>query len=242
MMADRCQAGIIFAVPVESDAFERLASDRSEILTEGLAFREGSVGGRRVAWCVAGVGGPRAERAARLLVAGHRPEVLISAGFAGGLTPALPRGGLVCPAAVRGPASAEGGLRLAGSDDAGPLLVTVDRIVRTPAEKRSLAAATGAALVDMETLAVARLAEAAGLPCHGLRVISDAADDELPPDVARLVEPQSALRRAGTLLGMVGRRPRAAVDLWQLWERAVVDGKTLAGGLVDLLAELAAEA
>jgi hypothetical protein len=94
----------------------------------------------------------------------------------------------------------------------------------------------------METLAVARLAEAAGLPCHGLRVISDAADDELPPDVARLVEPQSALRRAGTLLGMVGRRPRAAVDLWQLWERAVVDGKTLAGGLVDLLAELAAEA
>ena len=242
MRDDRCLAGILFAVPVEADAFERRASGRSEILTEGLAFREGSLGGRRVAWCVGGVGGPRAERAARLLVAGHRPQTLISAGFAGGLTPALPRGALVRPAAVRGPAPAEDSLPLVGGDQRGLMLVSVGRIVRTAAEKRALAAATEAALVDMETLAVARVADSERLPCRGLRVISDAADDELPPDLGRLIQPQSAVRRVGAILGMLGRRPRSAVDLWQLWERAVVDGTTLADGLVDLLAELAAEA
>ena len=41
---------------------------------------------------------------------------------------------------------------------------------------------------------------------------------------------------------MLGRRPRSAVDLWQLWERAVVDGTTLADGLVSILAELAGDA
>ena len=63
MTSDRCAAGIVFAVPVEADAFERRAGEQVETRAAGLVFREGNVAGRRVAWCVAGVGRERAARA-----------------------------------------------------------------------------------------------------------------------------------------------------------------------------------
>lgn len=231
--------GIVFAVPIEADAFARAAADVVETEAAGITVHEGRVAGSHVAWCVAGVGRKAARRAARLVIDGHRPRLLVSAGFAGGLDPAVPRGAVVEPAIVRGEATAIDPLQLASAGKGGCTIVTVDRIVRTPAEKAVLAAATGAALVDMETLAVAEVALEAGLSCRAIRVISDAAGDELPSDITRLARPQSGLRRAGTALGMIGRRPGAVLDLWRLWERAVVDGRGLAEALIRLCGSLA---
>ena len=245
-----CAAGILFAVPIEADPFERLATDRVETLAGGLAFHEGLVAGHRVAWCVAGVGGEAAARAARLMIDGHHPAVLVSAGFAGGLDASLVRGAAVRPGRS---VSHDGSdpiplVTRPGSDSTGgypslgdpPTIVTADRIVRTVAEKRALLAASGGRLVDMETHAVARVARAAGLPCGCVRVISDDASQELPCEVADLARPQSAMRRFGAAIGAVGRRPRAALDLWRLYEHAVVDGKTLAAALEAFCRELTA--
>lgn len=240
MTNEPLMAGIVFALPVEADAWERRVAGRIEIRAAGLALHEGLVAGRRIAWCVGGVGRERAARAARLLVDGHRPRLLVSAGFAGGLGSELGRGLVVEPAAVRGEDAAAEPLPLARPAPEGPTIVTVDRIVHGTADKAALGAATGAALVDMETLAVAEVARLAGLPCRAVRVISDAARDPLPPDVTRLVAPQSSFRRLGSLIGMVGRRPRAALDLWQLWERAVVDGRGLADAIEALVGSLPA--
>jgi adenosylhomocysteine nucleosidase len=242
MITHHCTAGIVFAVPIEAEAFSRAVTDAVALEAAGLTFHEGRIGGGRVAWCVAGVGREAARLAARLIVDGHRPRLLVSAGFAGGLDPGLARGAVVEPALVRGELPTSEPLPLVAPGQAGGAIVTVDRIVRTPTEKAALAAATGAAVVDMETLAVAEVARDAGLPCRAIRVISDAAGDELPPDVTRLITPQSAMRRAGAVIGMLGRRPRAALDLWQLWERAVVDGRTLSAALVNRCGSLAAVA
>jgi len=233
-----CAAGIVFAVPIEADAFARGAREVVEIEGAGIRYHEGIVAGRRVAWCVGGVGRAAATQATRQLVAGHRPAALVSAGFAGGLEPGLKRGAIVRPTGVRGAGDDAPTLALAAPGPDRTLAVTVDRIVRTPADKAALAAATGAALVDMETLAVAEVARGLGLPCHAVRVVSDAVGDELPADVVRLATPQSTLRRLGSVVGMLGRRPRAALDLWQLWEHAVVDGRSLADALAALVASL----
>lgn len=232
----RVDVGIVFAMAIEADAFERLVADRVELRAAGLVFHEGTSGGRRVAWCVGGVGADAAARATRLLVAGHRPRLLVSAGFAGGLDPALARGALVRPTRVIDEAGTAA-LPLQ-TDDGAPTvnpvtICTVRRIVRSSAEKRALAAATDAMLVDMETHAVAGVAAAVGLPCAGVRVVSDEATRALPMEVAALAAPQSAWRRFGRALGSIARRPGAAVDLWQLWEHGVVDGRTLAVGLAE---------
>ncbi|MCE9630115.1 MAG: hypothetical protein K8S94_05260 [Planctomycetia bacterium] len=235
-----CDAGVVFAVPIEADAFERLVTDRVEIRAATGRFHQGTVTGRRVAWCVAGVGADAAAAATRLLVDGHRPRLLISAGFAGGLDPALPRGSVVRPGASltemdRPPIPlAQIGI-VAESRTAAVSIVTVSNVAATAAAKRLLATRFGAQLVDMETYAVASVARSAGIDCASVRVVSDDASQELPREVATLAAPQSSLRRLGAAVGAIGRRPRAAVDLWRLWEHAVVDGKTLAAALVELV-------
>jgi hypothetical protein len=117
-------------------------------------------------------------------------------------------------------------------------IVTVSRVLASVEAKRRLAATSGAQLVDMETHAVATVARAAGLACGSVRVVSDDATQDLPREVAALAAPQSPMRRLGTALAAVGRRPRAAIDLWRLYEHAVVDGGTLAAALVQLIESL----
>jgi len=239
-------------MPVEADAFAELATETVELTAAGLTFYEGVVAGRRVAWCVAGAGGDAAGRATRLLIDGHRPWLILSPGFAGGLDPALARGTVVYPrravSRAGGPkidlAAAGQGTAMVdaiGATSSGDLtIVSVDTVVTTAAAKRDLAAATGASLVDMETYAVATAAMSAGLPCASIRVVSDDASQDLPKEIASLVQPQSGMRRLGAALGAIGRRPRAALDMWQLWEHAVVDGRTLAGTISRFLAVLSA--
>jgi len=235
-----CAAGVVFALGVEADALLGLARDVATFEAAGRTIHEGVLAGRRVAWCVGGAGAAAAARATRLLAAGHGPRFLVTAGFAGGLDPALARGGLVHP---RGVVDRDGGdeIRFATVPDGtaaatGPTIVSVDDVVATAAAKRRLAAATGAGLVDMETRAVALAAREAGVPCLAIRVVSDDAAADLPREVAALVRPQSGLRRLGLALGAIGRRPGAARDLWRLWEHAVVDGRTLAEGIERLVA------
>lgn len=241
---DPAAIALVFAVAIEADAFERGVTDRVETRGAGVTVHEGTVSGVRVAWCVGGVGAAAATRAARMLVAGHRPRLLASAGFAGGLDPALARGAVVRPVvSIADGAPHPLPLVVPGSSAtppaSGPTIVTVAEIVAAPDAKRALAARSGAHLVDMETSAVAAVAAEAGLPCAAVRVISDAVDDELPREVTALARPQSTLRRLGTALGAVGRRPRAALELWRLYEHAVVDARTLARALQDLCAAVA---
>jgi adenosylhomocysteine nucleosidase len=227
-----CAAAIVFAMAVEADAFAAAVREAVDFEAAGLTIREGLCADRRVAWCVGGAGAAAATRATRLLIDGHRPGIVVTAGFAGGLDAGIPRGALVRPSrsvtTTGGPA-----LELASGQRTGSGLsiVSVDRVVTTAAAKRDLAAATGAAVVDMETHAVATAARDAGLPCAALRVISDDASQDLPREIAALVQPQSGMRRLGAALGAIGRRPRAAFDMWALWEHAVVDGRTLAAAI-----------
>ena len=238
----RPAAGIIFALAVEADPFAARVSGSVSTQAGGLTIHAGSLAGRQIVWVVAGAGEERAAHAAGLLIDGHRPHCIVSPGFAGGLVENLPRGSLTTPHRVlrRGhePIDLAPWPENPLASPTATTLLTADTIASTPLEKRALAQATGADLVDMETWGVARRARAAGLECHSLRVISDAVADQLPPEVARLVQPQSSLRRLGAACAALGRRPGAAVDLWRLWEHAVVDGKSLAVALEQLCANL----
>lgn len=237
-----CVAGFVFALETEADPFAARLTDPSTLRGPTLAFHEGTIAGRRVAWVVSGAGAIAARQAATMLLEGHAPALLVSAGFAGGLDPGLVRGALVLPGrALRQGCTplplAPPRIDLPTAKHGGDI-VTVDAIVATSVAKRDLHAATGAVIVDMETHAVALAATAANVPCASVRVVSDAAGDELPSDIARLVAPQSAFRRAGAALAAIGRKPAAAGTLWRLWENAVVDGRVLAAALEKLVVSL----
>lgn len=233
MVAERADAGIVFALPIEAGRFADRVHDARRIEAAGVTLHEGRMHDRVVAWVVGGVGAGQATRACRLLIDGHRPRVVISAGFAGALAADLDRGSIVAPqVAVR---AGEGPIDLAPVDSAAAgrrlTIATVDRVVSTVDHKQQLAVEMQADLVDMETWAVAHEALAAGVPCRCLRVVSDAATDSLPLEIARLTEAPSPWHRLGAALRTVGSRPSAAADLWKLYERSVVDSRALAEAL-----------
>ncbi len=243
-----CCLGIIFALPIEAHSFERLVSETVSYRGPSLTISQGMIAERRVVWAVAGAGESAAARATQLVIDGHRPQRLVSAGFAGGLDPQLIRGQLVLPGRLldgsrqqRPPLSVTHELAEAvqsarcQSDTA---LLTVADVITDVATKNELYQSTGASLIDMESYAVADVAAAAGVGFLACRVISDSANESLPQEVITLSRPQSAMHRLGAALGAVGRRPRAAVDLWKLWEQSLVHSQVLAHGIDDLIRAL----
>lgn len=135
---------------------------------------------------VIGVGGGTPEGAA--VAAGRVIDLgatgLISFGLAGGLDPALPPGFLIVPERVfERDAIHECDLRLIdkiGGATVG-LLLGGDAIAATIAAKAALFARTGASAIDLESGAVAGVAQTRGVPFAVLRAVADPAWRDLPP-------------------------------------------------------------
>ncbi len=129
-----------------------------------------------------------AEVAAERLVA-RGATALVSFGFAGGLDPALLPGAIVIPAEVveSGPSAPSRAWRTDPALAArfGHLMplraLSAATILATLDAKRDARAATGAAIVDLESGAVARVAARHGLPFAVVRAVCDPAGFALPP-------------------------------------------------------------
>lgn len=202
---------------------------------------EGEIGGKVVALIIAGPGGPAARRATELLLAGHRPRWIVSAGFGGALDPALKRNAIVLPREVVDEAGGRFAIDVAvpeGSEGFGTgRLVTVDRVILTAVEKAALRSRTGAAVVDMETAAVAAVCHARGVRMLALRAISDEAGVDLPPEILSILGPTGGYR-VGAAFGAIWRRPGSLKDLWRLREQAAATARRLAEILPTVLSRL----
>lgn len=161
---------------------------------------------------VSGMGGVAAAAAAQALI-GAGATALASWGTAGGLDPVLCAGAIFLPSEV----IALDGTSISTTRHwrerlcaavaahhpvAQGKLLTSPRAVVSPAQKAMLHRETGAAAVDMESLAVAQEAATRQLPFIAVRVIVDSARDALPRSVAAAADSAGHLhlwRLAGTL-------------------------------------------
>ncbi len=235
--------GIVAAMPIEvAPLIARLAdlrrynAGRSQVV-------EGLCGGKVVTLITTGPGQAAARAGAELLHAGHRPRLLISAGFAGALDPSWNLFDLSRPTRL---CDANGWNRsvvpiAVVETERSPIrsgqLVTVDAIVRTAAEKAELRSRTGADLVDMETAAVARFAEERGLRFLPIRIISDVATTDLPPEVLTIMGPNGSYR-LGATLGALWRRPAGLKDLLVLREHALEAARRLGDFIARTLRQI----
>jgi len=161
-----------------------------------------------------------AEVAARRAV-GEGATALVSFGLAAGLDPSLRPGDLVVPTAVlcdEGTFAADPTL-MAWLGGATPHRLLADGMVAENAEtKHRLWETTGAATLDLESGAVARVATLHGLPFAVLRVICDPAERDLPPAALAALDANGAIglaRVAGSVTARPGQIPallRLAAD------------------------------
>jgi adenosylhomocysteine nucleosidase len=235
--------GIVAALPIEVGPFLASLRDVRKYASAKLTIQEGTWRGRMVALVVGGPGRAAAARAGNLLVAGHRPRWLLSAGFAGALATDLARGDVVLPDEVVDAEGNHARIEVGVNADAGrPVvrsgrLVTVDAVVRTASQKSSLRESSGAICVDMETSAVARLAAERGLRFLAVRVISDDAVADLPPEILSIVGPTGGYR-VGAALGAIWKRPAAMKEMLRLRDHAHQAAEALARALQWVIPQL----
>src|SRR5262249_39815846 len=130
-----------------------------------------------------GMGVERSLAAMRWIVEHHAPEVVISAGFAG----ALEDGWRVGDVLVAREVIDTQARTWAASPDGHGRLLTVQRMVGDPEEKRRLGQQHQAAAVDMESAAVAQFCSERGLSFLSVRAISDDVAARLSPELLRLL-------------------------------------------------------
>ena len=138
---------------------------------------------------------------------------VVLAGVAGGLRPAAIPGTAVVPSII---VDEDGRLwhptaRTGRGDVAAPprpavRCLSAQHVLRTPDAKRVAAERFDADLVDMESAAFARVAEAAGWNWRVIRGISDGYNETLPEGVERWTS-ANGRTRIGAVLGSLARRP-----------------------------------
>ena len=241
-----CDAGLVFALRIEAGGFEDLLSASTFTQGDGFVACHGGLAGRHLISIRSGTGRQAARRATEALISGHEPKWVISAGFAGGLHPELKRHDIlmaddlvdldgnrlsvdlkVDPAAL----AHTPGVRLGA-------LLTADRIIRLPDEKRALGDKHHAMAVDMETFEVAQVCRRSKVRFMAVRVITDGVDDELPPDVEHLMEQQTSVRKLGAVVGTVINRPGSVKDMYNLKENALLASDRLAKFLASMIGQL----
>jgi len=210
--------GVVTALPREAEVLTHAATP---ILHPISVTSELSV-------CRGGVGGSGAEVACHLLLQAGA-TALVSWGVAAGLHPALMPGTLVVSAQVvtaaasgatwTAPATSvsrqwaervAAGLRSRAMVSPGPIAYA-GGILETKEAKLGLTH-TGAVAADMETMAVATVAEAKRVPWIALRAIADSLDVALPAGVLNAVDATGRVH-AGRLLMALARHPSELLAL-----------------------------
>lgn len=149
-------------------------------LVQGWQHREpfhiGKIGETECIVIAGGMGAEAAARACELVLAEGPLDALVSYGWAGALSCGLkPRS--AC--AIFDVVDSRTGERFVTDSPAGQRLVTLDHVARHN-EKREIAQKYQAPLVDMEAVAVARVAAARSLAFYCFKGVSDGYTDRLP--------------------------------------------------------------
>jgi adenosylhomocysteine nucleosidase len=235
--------GIVAATTIEVAPLLARLTDVRKYAGPKVTVIEGEIAGKLVALVLTGMGRARAQRGAEVLLDGHRPRWLISAGFGGALDPTLRRNDVVLPREVVNLEGRKFAIDLVIPPEAEAQglktgrLVTVDDFVRKASEKADLRAKSGADVVDMETSAIAALSEERGVKFLAVRVISDEAGVDLPPEILAIVGPTGGLR-LGATIGALWKRPSSVKDLLTLRQHANDAANRLAEFLVGTFPRL----
>jgi hypothetical protein len=200
--------GVVVALPIEADSFgleHRRAGDFE-------TFDWGMI-------AIAGLGFERAGEAARRLIV-RGAHALLSWGVAGGLSDELMPGDLLLPERVSSedgewvthPALRARVQRVLGASlrEGGSLYCSRAPVTSVRA-KRALTA-RGMLAVDMESAAVADVAQGAGVPFVAVKAICDPASREIPPIALRLLDQDGGVRWSA-MPGVLREGPRAWRDL-----------------------------
>jgi adenosylhomocysteine nucleosidase len=172
---------------------------------------------------ISGMGPSNAEKTLKRVLEKKRHSLVLSCGFAGALNPALTVGTVLFDADEATGLSSP--LHSAGARP-GKFHFS-DRVAITAAEKKALREKTGADAVEMESQVIRSICKNIGIPSATVRVISDAADENLPLDFNALMSAENRLSY-GRLFWTILNSPGAIPGLLRLERQTKMAAQKLA--------------
>jgi len=243
--------GMIAAMKEEIEPLLRLAGPCRQEVIEGFRLYHFTAGTRPVCLIRSGMGPAHAATATRILLDAVHPELVISFGFAGGLTPELKTGDLIVANRLLflhdRLFSEQQGLAVETARECSEMLatqasrrvhlgalITTARITGKGELAKRLPAGITTAAVEMETAAVARMAVKDKVPVLAIRAISDGLDDELGFSLEDFCDRELNLKLWRVLLTVV-RKPWIIPQLLRLAKNTEKAGMTLAEAVQGFL-------
>jgi len=213
-----------------------------------------AVAGHEVIAVLSGMGLVNGTAATRSLVAHHHPELLIHAGFAGGITNGIEVGDIVLAHRVFAYENSDfqeqqgisGELAVHAAELLEPdskirflagTFVTAAGITSKAHLANILPPLSTVAVVEMETAAVTRVATETDTPLLAIRAISDGADEELGFTIEEITDSNFQVS-IGNLLMTAVRKPWIIPQLMRLAQNSRRAGVNLAAALKELLEKL----
>lgn len=197
--------------------------------------RAGIPAGWRIECCGPGARGVdrwAAERGGSI----PKEAMVILAGLAGGLHPAIAAGNAMVASEVVSSDRSESWKPSMTFSDASYVVTSADHPIATPDDKRRLHERTRADLIDMESASFARQAIARGWRWGIVRGVSDDARMSLPPRIERWVNDRGDSRPAAVAAALL-RRPWMLPRVLRLGRM----GKLAMSAAAGLIRQLAAE-
>ena len=193
-----------------------------------LALR--SADRERIKVVITGMGRANAALSFGMALLDHHPAMVVTAGFAGGLNPKLAAGQVVFDAETKT------GLerRLKGAGAVAGEFHCAGQVAVSAAEKAELRKSTKADAVEMESGTIRKLCQMANIPSATVRVISDAANEDLPLNFNALMTADQRISYA-RLVWAVAKSPRKIPDLMRFQKRADAAARKLAEVLWESL-------
>ena len=195
--------------------------------------RSADVGGQDALLAANGVGAGHAAAAVDAAAAHHRPQAVVGTGYCGALDESLHIAGVVVGDRVMGGGTAYPALPVASAAAfRRGAVCSVDRVVRTAAEKRELGSA-GACAVEMEAYGVAARAAALGLPFYCIKAVTDLAREDMANDFNAALRPDGHFDTI-SILGRALRRPTVRLpELLRLRSRCILAARALGEFFAD---------
>jgi nucleoside phosphorylase len=195
---------------------------------EEMKFFPGGPGIRRF---ITGMGRDNAERNLLNALEQMNPRLVLTCGYAGGLNPKLKSNEVIF--------SADPGTDLhARIEQAGATPVNffcARRVAITMDEKLRLWRGTGLDAVEMESETIRDLCRERSIPAATIRVISDAADEDLPLDFNTLMSPAQKIHY-GKLSWALVRSPWKLAELLAFQQKTIDAAQALGAFLTKLIA------
>jgi len=217
------QLGIIAALPAEAKCLAGQNNQKNSVFPAALSSPQKL--SNHVSLIISGIGSEQATKAATTLIE-HGAGALLSWGCAGALSARLQPGDLLLPQTIKHQISptlhtdsawhAHLSALLSGTFKpvTGTLTGSIG-IITEPAQKEALYQSSGAIAVDMESAAIAMLAQDAHIPFMAIRAIADDAKTSIPVYINGAMDMHGNINPA-RMLGLLLTHPTSWFQLLRL--------------------------